>query len=90
MEVSGLFHAPVALASRKGALSIHWISGWVGLKASMEAVVKRNFHDPTEDRIPQAAARYFTDRTTQARKISRKYILTLASLLLLDHETQTP
>jgi hypothetical protein len=41
MEVSGQLHAPVALPPRERALGTHWIGGWVGPRAVLDAVVKR-------------------------------------------------
>jgi len=36
MELSGQLHAPGDRAT-----GTHWIGGWVGLRASMDAVAKR-------------------------------------------------
>jgi hypothetical protein len=41
MEVSGLFHAPVALTPRDRAPGTHWIGGWVDPTAVLDTVVKR-------------------------------------------------
>jgi hypothetical protein len=40
MEVSGQLHASAALPPEKAA-GIHWIDGWVGPRAGLEAVEKR-------------------------------------------------
>jgi len=42
MEVSGQLHAPAALLLRERAPGIHWLGGWVGPRAVLDAVVKRN------------------------------------------------
>jgi len=39
MEVSSQLHALAALPPGEGAPGIHWIGGWVGPRASLEAVV---------------------------------------------------
>jgi hypothetical protein len=41
MEVSDQLHAPAALPRRERAPSTHWIGGWVGPRAVLDAVVKR-------------------------------------------------
>jgi hypothetical protein len=41
MEVSGLLHAPAALPPRESDAGTHWIGGWVGSRAVLDAVVKR-------------------------------------------------
>jgi len=43
MEVSGQLHAPAALPTGKDPLVTHWIEGWMGPRAGLEAVVKRNY-----------------------------------------------
>jgi hypothetical protein len=40
MELSDQLNAPAALPSRKVASSAHWIEGWVGFRAGLDAVVK--------------------------------------------------
>jgi hypothetical protein len=40
MEVSGQLHAPTALTQRK-APGTHWIGGWVGPRAVLDALVKK-------------------------------------------------
>jgi hypothetical protein len=42
MEVSGQLHAPAALPPGKEPLVPHWIGGWVGPRAVLDAVVKKN------------------------------------------------
>jgi hypothetical protein len=41
MEVSSQLYAPAALPTGKEPLVSHWIGGWVGPRAVMNAVVKR-------------------------------------------------
>jgi hypothetical protein len=38
MEVSGQLHPPLALPPEKHSPGTHWIRGWVGPKADLEAV----------------------------------------------------
>jgi hypothetical protein len=46
MEVSGQLHAPAALLPEKEPLVTHWIAGWVGPRAVLDAVVKRKISQP--------------------------------------------
>jgi hypothetical protein len=46
MEVSGQLHAPATLPPRKRAPGTHCIRGWVGPRAVLDAVVKRNNFQP--------------------------------------------
>jgi hypothetical protein len=41
MEVSDLLHAPAALPPGKEPPDNHWIGGWVGPRAGLDAVAKR-------------------------------------------------
>jgi hypothetical protein len=41
MEVSGQLHAPAALPPGERVSGTHWIGGWVGPRAVLDAVVKR-------------------------------------------------
>jgi hypothetical protein len=41
MEKSGQFHSPVALAPGERVPGTHWIGGWVGPRAGLDAVEKR-------------------------------------------------
>jgi hypothetical protein len=54
MEVSGQFHTLAALLPGKKAPGTHCIGGWVGLRASLDAVEKRkkSFIAPGGKRIP--------------------------------------
>jgi len=40
MEVSGQLHAPAALPPKERAPGTHWIGGWVGPRAGLDAVAK--------------------------------------------------
>jgi hypothetical protein len=66
MEVSGQFHAPAALLPKEGAPGTHWIGGWVGSRAVLDAVVKRKIRSPRREstpstRIIQPVAQRYTD-----------------------------
>jgi hypothetical protein len=41
MEMSGQLQVPTALAPEKRACLIHWIGGWVGHRADLDAAEKR-------------------------------------------------
>jgi hypothetical protein len=41
MEVSGQLHDAAALTLGENALCTHWIGGWVGLRAGLDAVGKK-------------------------------------------------
>jgi len=43
MEVSGQFHTPAALLLRERAPVTHWIGGWVGPRAGLDALVRDEF-----------------------------------------------
>jgi len=45
MEVSGQFHARVALPQEKVPVT-HWTGSWVGPRTSLDAVVKRKIPSP--------------------------------------------
>jgi hypothetical protein len=66
MQVSGQLHAPAALPPRERAPGTHWIGGWVGPRAILDAVVKRRIPSPRREsnrRTPmvQAVAQCYTD-----------------------------
>jgi hypothetical protein len=66
MEVSSQLHAQAALPPRKRAPGTHWIGGWVGPRAGLEAVVKRKIpstHRESNSRtaIVQPVAQRYTD-----------------------------
>jgi hypothetical protein len=52
MEASGQLHAPAALPLGK-APGTHWIGGWVGIRAVLDAVVKRKISSPRRESNPR-------------------------------------
>jgi hypothetical protein len=71
MEVSDQPRAPAALSPGERAPDIHWIGGWVGLRAVLHAVVKRKIPSPRRESKPgtplvqPVAQRYTTDTTKE-------------------------
>jgi hypothetical protein len=68
MEVSGQLHAPAALPPGKDPPGTRWIGGWVGPRAVLEAVVKRNIPSPLRKSNPrtpivQPVAQRYTEPT---------------------------
>jgi hypothetical protein len=66
MEVSDQLYAPAALPPRERAPGIHWIEGWVGPRAVLDAVVKRKIPIPRRESslrtpIVQPVAQRYTD-----------------------------
>jgi hypothetical protein len=66
MEVSGQLHSPAALPPRERAPRTNWIGGWVGLRAVLDAVVKRKIPSPSRESNPRTlivepAAQRYTD-----------------------------
>jgi hypothetical protein len=53
MEVSGQLHAPAALTPGKESLGTHWIGGWVGPRAVLDAVVNRTIPSPRRESNPR-------------------------------------
>jgi hypothetical protein len=53
MEVSGQLHAPAALPPKERAPGTHWIGGWVGPRAVLDAVVKRKIPNPRRESNPR-------------------------------------
>jgi hypothetical protein len=52
MEVSGQLHAPAALPQGK-IHGTHWIRGWLGPRAVLDAVVKRKIPSPRRESKPR-------------------------------------
>jgi hypothetical protein len=52
MEVSGQLHAPAALPQGKSP-GTHWIGGWVGSRAILDAVVKRKISSSRRESNPR-------------------------------------
>jgi hypothetical protein len=60
---SGQLYAPAALAPKKRAPGTHWIGDWIGLRAGLDAVVKRKILSPagrkeTHDDLTVARKRF--------------------------------
>jgi hypothetical protein len=53
MEVIGQLHAPAALSPRERAPGTHWIGGWVGPGAVLDAVVKIKIPIPRRESNPR-------------------------------------
>jgi hypothetical protein len=51
MEVSGQLRAPAALPPGKQPPVIHWIGGWVGPRAVLDAVVKTKIPSPRQGSV---------------------------------------
>jgi hypothetical protein len=62
MGVSGQCHAPAALYTRGKDPGTHWIGGWVGPRAGLDAGARRKSSAPAGDRTPivQAVVRRYT------------------------------
>jgi hypothetical protein len=52
MEVSGQIHAPAALPPRERDPGTHWVVGWVGPGAILDAVVKRKIPSSLRESNP--------------------------------------
>jgi hypothetical protein len=59
MEVSGELHAPAALLPGKEPPNTHWIGGWVGPRAILDAVVKRKIPSPRRESDPRTPIIHF-------------------------------
>jgi hypothetical protein len=53
MEVSGQLYAPAALPHRERTPSTHWIGGWVGPRAVLDAVMKGKIPSPRRESNPR-------------------------------------
>jgi hypothetical protein len=63
MEMSGQLHPPVALPPGKEPL-VHWIGGWMGPRAVVDAVVKKKIPSPRRESNPKTPI-------VQLQKLSR-------------------
>jgi hypothetical protein len=66
MEVRGQVHAPAALPPRERSPGTHWIGGWVGPSAFLDAMVRRKTSSPCRESSPrtpivQPVAQRYTD-----------------------------
>jgi hypothetical protein len=52
MEGSGQFHASGRFIPRERASGAHWIGGWVGPRADLDAVLNRKIPSPCRDSNP--------------------------------------
>jgi hypothetical protein len=64
MEVSGQLHAPGRFTPRERDPSAHWIGGWVGPRAVLDAVVKRKIPSPRRESKP---------RTSMVQPVAQRY-----------------
>jgi hypothetical protein len=66
---------------RKRAPGTHWIGGWVGPRAVVEAVVKRKFPAPAENRNlePESSSPYPRTIPTELSRLTTKYIQAIYS-----------
>jgi hypothetical protein len=55
MEVSGQLHARADLPPGK-ELGTHWIGGWVGLRAGLDAGMRRKIPAPYRDSNPRLSS----------------------------------
>jgi len=55
MDVDGQVHVPTALTPGK-VPGTHWIGGWVGPRAGLDAVVRRKIPSPYRDSNPQSSS----------------------------------
>jgi hypothetical protein len=55
-EVSGLLHAPAAFPPRERFPGSHWIGSCEGLRAGLDAVVKRKIRGPCQDSNTQSSS----------------------------------
>jgi hypothetical protein len=53
LEVSGQRHAPAALPPGKETPGTHWIGGWVGHRAVLDAMVKRKIPSSRRESNPK-------------------------------------
>jgi hypothetical protein len=66
LDGDGQLHAPAALPPRERAPGTHWIGGWVGPRAVLDAEVKRKIPSPCRESnlrtlIVQPVVQLYTD-----------------------------
>jgi hypothetical protein len=54
-DVCGQLHAPVILMTGEGTPGIHWIGGWVGLRADLAPLEKGTFSSPCQEFKPNSS-----------------------------------
>jgi hypothetical protein len=92
MEVSGQLDDPAALPPGKRTPGNHWIGGWMGPRAVLDAVVKRKIPSPRRESDPRTpivqlvAQCYTVIKTTELTEM--KITLTVKSALLLEVRIQ--
>jgi hypothetical protein len=64
MEASGEFHAPAALLPGKNSGN-HWIRGWVGLRAGLDAMTWTKNRRPCRNSNPGRSARSLVTMQTE-------------------------
>jgi hypothetical protein len=72
MKVSGQLYAPGRFTPRETAPGTHWIGGWMGSRAILDAAVKR--------KIP-SAHRESNPRTPIVQPVAQRYMVQLSRLL---------
>jgi hypothetical protein len=85
MEVSGQFHVPAALLPRKEPPDTHRIGGWVGLRASLEAVVKRKIPSLCQNSNPSIMQPTAQRYTTELSRLQILIITNVKFFLLTAH-----
>jgi hypothetical protein len=70
MEVSGQLHSG-RFTPRERAPGTHWIGGWVGPRARLDAVVKRKIPSPYRDSNPPIVQRVAQLCTTEPSRLLR-------------------
>jgi hypothetical protein len=75
VEVTGQLHDPAVLPSGKDALVTHWLGGWVGPRAGLDAVVKRKIPSLPLPRLEPPIIQLVAERYTTGE-----------NNILMDHE----
>jgi hypothetical protein len=81
MEVSGQLHTPATLPPGKEPPGTHWIGGWVGPRAVLDAVVKRKIPSPRRESNPrtpivQPVTQSYTDwAITDLKSYSHSFVI---------------
>jgi hypothetical protein len=91
MGVSGQRHAPAALYPRRKDPGTHWIGGWVGLRAGLDAGARRKILCPCrrsnlDHPIVQPVVRHYTAWTTAPPR-HRTYVVKYFRLVFFNKES---